>query len=167
MGQGEFFNMDIQLMSTPHLLYFRRKVTAASMVWNERVALPAGRSTSSSYKSGPFNDMRYWSGGIGLKCVLLTLTPPGTTLPRRWSSVSGTSAAKFPMTSLDDFPPTTAGCASVGAGVESLELTAASADLEAPLIEMPCCTVGLLVASTWSRFLSTTWSWDGRRLVLP
>lgn len=32
-----------------YLLYFRRKVTAASMVWNESVALPAGRSIRSSW----------------------------------------------------------------------------------------------------------------------
>jgi hypothetical protein len=153
-----------------YLLYFRRKVTAASMVWNERVALPAGRSIRSSWNEwDKFSFICANRDTLRQKnfLLLLTLTPPGTTLPRRCSSVSGTPAARFPMTSRVDFPPTTAGLAIVGD--DETSFGGPYAAWAAPLMDNPFGVrlPVVLVLFGWCRFLSEACSWDGRRLVFP
>lgn len=145
------------------LLYFRRNVTAASMVWNDNVALPAGRSIRSSYR----NEVKfpYVPPYLSPHCSQITLTPPGTTFPRRCSSASGMLEARLPITSLDDLPPTTAGCAMEGEDGFADGLS----EVDAPLIENPFDAVtesGMpLGLSDWCLFLSPVVSWDSLRLV--
>jgi hypothetical protein len=66
--------------------------------------------------------------------------------------------ARFPITSLDDLPPTTAGCAMEGDDGFGDGMSA----VETPFIENPFDAVapseGLLVLSDWCLFLSPVFS---------